>query len=87
MRLVYENGLIDCEYLIQNQGSINLAVNETSKGFELQIRVKDKTAWCDAEYETLYVSSSKDAINSIKNGILDALSNEVNILKVDSLVK
>lgn len=87
MRLVYENGLIDCEYLIQNQGSINLVVNETSKGFELQIRVKDKTTWCDAEYETLYVSSSKDIINSIKNGILDALSNEVNILKVDSFVK
>lgn len=87
MRLVYENGLIDCEYLIQNQGSINLVVNETSKGFELQIRVKDKTTWCDSEYETLYVSSSKDIINSIKNGILDALSNEVNILKVDSLVK
>lgn len=87
MRLVYENGLIDCEYLIQNQGSVNLSVNETSRGFELQIRVKGKTTWCDAEYETLYVSNSKDTIGSIKNGILDALSNEVSILRVDSLVK
>lgn len=87
MRLVYENGLIDCEYLIQNQGSVNLVVNETSKGFELQIRVKDKTTWCDAEYETLYVSNSKDTIDSVKNGIIDALSNEVNILRVDNLVK
>lgn len=87
MRLVYEKGLIDCEYLIQNQGSINLAVNETSKGFELQIRVKDKTTWCDSEYEILYVSDSKDIIDSVKNGILDALSNEVSILRVDSLVK
>lgn len=87
MRLVYENGLIDCEYLIQNQRSVNLSVNETSRGFELQIRVKDKTTWCDAEYETLYVSNSKDTIDSIKNGILDALSSEVSILRVDSLVK
>ncbi len=87
MRLVYENGLIDCEYLIQNQGSVNFSVNETSRGFELQIMVKGKTTWCDAEYETLYVSNSKDTIDSIKNGILDALSNEVSILRVDSLVK
>lgn len=86
MRLVYENGLIDCEYLIQNQGSINLVVNETSKGFELQIRVKGKTTWCDAEYETLYISSIKDTVISLKKSILDALSDGIAVLRVESLI-
>lgn len=87
MRLVYENGLIDCEYLIQNQGSINFVVNETSKGFELQIRVRDKTTWCDAEYETLYISSTEDIVISLKKSILDALSDGTAVLRVDSLIK
>lgn len=87
MRLIYGNGLIDCEYLIQNQGSVYLTVNESSRGFELQVRVKDKTTWCDAEYETLFINSSKQVVNDVKKGIIDALADNLSMLRVEDLIK